>query len=95
MVIMPDYFRGFAANTMKNQTEFLKENSNWNSTSTKPNLKEDFLEVKEYGKKLKCKTFGSIGTCWGTYPVIRMSEDVEIKAGISMHPSHPNLIGTM
>ena len=27
----------------------------------------------------------------GTYPVIRMSEDFDIKAGISMHPSHPNV----
>ena len=88
---MPDYFRGLAANTLKNPKEFLKSNSDWNGQ-----LKEDFLKVKEYGKNLnpKCKTFGTIGTCWGTYPVIRMSEDVEIKVGISMHPSHPNVIGT-
>ena len=91
MVIMPDYYRGFAANTLQNPKEFLKNNSDWNGQ-----LKEDFLKVKEYGKNLNpnCETFGSIGTCWGTYPVIRMSEDVEIKAGISMHPSHPPIIGT-
>ena len=87
---MPDYYRGFAANTLQNPKEFLKNNSDWNGQ-----LKEDFLKVKEYGKNLNpnCETFGSIGTCWGTYPVIRMSEDVEIKAGISMHPSHPPIIG--
>ena len=46
-----------------------------------------------YSKELGCKSFGAIGTCWGTYPVIRMSESVDIKAGISMHPSHPNIMG--
>jgi dienelactone hydrolase len=40
-------------------------------------------------------TFGAIGTCWGTYVVIRMSEDVDVKAGISMHLSHPNVAGLL
>ncbi len=29
-----------------------------------------------------------IGTCWGSYPVVKLSADVAFKAGVSMHPSH-------
>ena len=34
-------------------------------------LQLDFLNVLEYLKNQGCKTIGTIGTCWGTYPVIR------------------------
>ena len=32
--------------------------------------------------------FDFIGTCWGTYLVVKLSSYVDLKAGISMHPSH-------
>ena len=32
--------------------------------------------------------FDFIGTCWGTYVVVKLSSYVDLKAGISMHPSH-------
>ncbi len=32
------------------------------------------------------------GTCWGTYPVIKLSALPEFKAGVSAHPSHPNIM---
>ena len=55
-------------------------------------LQQDFLNVLDFLKKQGCESIGSIGTCWGTYPVIRMSSYPDIKAGISMHPSHPGVI---
>ena len=88
MTLIPDYYRGTfvdPSKTPRDQTvQFLKDKSDWDGY-----LKDDWLNVKDYAKRQGCKTFGGIGTCWGTYVVIRMSEDVEVKAGISMHPSHP------
>ena len=55
-------------------------------------LQQDFLNVLKFLKKQGCESIGSIGTCWGTYPVIAMSSHPDIKAGISMHPSHPGVI---
>merc|ERR1712079_339535 len=48
MVIMPDYYRGFAANTLQNPKEFLKNNSDWNGQ-----LKEDFFESKGIWERFK------------------------------------------
>ncbi len=91
MVLLPDYYRGTFIDPSQAPPQetvaFIKEQSDWNGR-----LGRDFLAVKQYGQDLGCKNFGSIGTCWGSYPVIRMSEDVDVKAGISMHPSHPNLL---
>ena len=84
---MPDYYRGGSGALAKDKAAFFKTMS-WDAQ-----LKSDFEIVKTFGKQYGCQTFGSIGTCWGTYPVVRMSEDTEVKAGISMHPSHPNIIG--
>ena len=58
----------------------------------KGRLQQDFLNVLEFLKKQGCQSIGSIGTCWGSYPVIRMSSHPDIKAGISMHPSHPGVM---
>ena len=32
-----------------------------------------------------------IGFCWGSYPVLRLSAYPQIKAGVSIHPSHPKI----
>ena len=84
---MPDYYRGGSGALAEDKPAFFKTMS-WDTQ-----LKSDFQKVKSFGKQYGCQNFGSIGTCWGTYPVVRMSEDTEVKAGISMHPSHPNIIG--
>ena len=70
--------------------------STWNFHNhvyfVKGRLQQDFLNVLEFLKKQGCQSIGSIGTCWGSYPVIRMSSHPDIKAGISMHPSHAGVI---
>ncbi len=40
-------------------------------------------------------SFRFVGTCWGTYMTVRLSSYVEVKAGISMHPSHSPVIGML
>ena len=35
------------------------------------------------------------GTCWGSYMVVRLSSYPEVKAGVSMHPSHSAIIGAL
>ena len=41
-----------------------------------------------YAEEHGCKTFGAIGTCWGSYMVVRMAAHPKMLAGVSMHPSH-------
>ena len=41
-----------------------------------------------YAEGNGCKTFGAIGTCWGSYLVVRMAAHPKMLAGVSMHPSH-------
>ena len=39
--------------------------------------------------------FDFIGTCWGSYLVVKLSSDVDFKAGLSMHPSHTAICAMM
>jgi len=84
-VIMPDYYRGTFQDPAKPGTvEFLKKETNWSK------LQEDWEEkIHPYAVESKgAETFGAIGTCWGSYMTIRLSTYPEVKAGVSMHPSH-------
>ena len=47
-----------------------------------------------YAEGHGCKTFGAIGTCWGSYMVVRLAADPKMKAGVSMHPSHSPIMAT-
>jgi len=91
LVILPDYYRGsFHIPWLPGGKEFLEQNSNWTSLSS------DFDLVKEFAETKGAETYGAIGTCWGTYPTIRLSTLPEFKAGVSMHPSHSpvmNILG--
>jgi len=91
MVIIPDYYRGKICDVTKENLDtimtFLKTESVWDGK-----LKEDWEKsVCPYATKNGAISFGTIGFCWGSYPVIRLSADPRIKAGVSMHPSHPKV----
>jgi len=91
MVIIPDYYRGTICDVTKEEFEtimaFLRNESVWEGK-----LKEDWEKsICPYATENGAKSFGTIGFCWGSYPVIRLSADPRIKAGISMHPSHPKV----
>mgnify|MGYP001252335365 CR=1 FL=1 len=38
---------------------------------------------------------GAVGTCWGSYVVLRLAEDVGFQAGVSFHPSHSPIAGSI
>lgn len=84
MVAIPDYFRGnwqdpFASGTL----EFLQRTTRWS------NLKLDWdTKILPHIKKYQVKKIGTLGTCWGSYMVVRLSAIVDICCGVSIHPSH-------
>jgi len=91
-VLIPDYYRGetaekhFMTGTLP---KFIKQQTVWE------NLKRDWEEgVLPYAEDHGCKTFGAIGTCWGSYMVVRLAADPKMKAGVSMHPSHSPIMAT-
>jgi dienelactone hydrolase len=82
-VVLPDDYRGtFQIPWLPGGQEFVKRESNWTA------LQSDWLLVKEFAESNGAVTFGAIGTCWGTYPTVRLSSLPEFKAAVSMHPSH-------
>jgi dienelactone hydrolase len=85
-VIMPDYYRGTfadpAVETPENLGAFIKKNTNWTV------LESDAKKVLAHAKSNGAKVFGAIGTCWGSYPTVKMCAWEEFKCGVSMHPSH-------
>jgi len=92
LVLMPDYYRGSLCDPTKDGDKlpgFLKDQTKWES-----NLKVDWeKKVKPLAEKLGAKSYGAVGTCWGSYMVLRLCENVEFKAGVSFHPSHSPISG--
>ena len=88
MVIIPDYF-GNGSSIIPwypNATELIKEQSDWT------NLEKTWKEIIfPYAESNGAKKFGVLGTCWGTYLVMRLSSDPKVSAGISWHPSHTQI----
>lgn len=84
LVALPDYFRGtFQDPTQPGAKEFLARVSNWT------NLEADWrLRLRPYLADRGVTSFGTIGTCWGTYVTVKLSTLPEFSAGVSMHPSH-------
>lgn len=91
MVVMPDYFRGKSQDpTLPGAKDFLMEETQW------PKLKKDIeSHVLPWAKEQGAKIFGAIGTCWGSYVVLRISSHPDFKAGVSFHPSHTILMSLM
>merc|ERR1712200_261596 len=86
LVIMPDFYRGDMCDPAAEPDRiggYIKDVTKW------PSLKLDWeKKVKPYAEKNGAKTYGSVGTCWGSYVVLRLAEDVGFNAGVSFHPSH-------
>jgi len=90
LVVMPDYYRDgrFQDPTKPGTMEFLKEHTQWSK------LKKDVDDVVlPFAEGLGAKSFGAIGTCWGSYMVVRLGAYPDFKAGVSMHPSHSPISG--
>jgi len=89
-VIIPDWFRGINMPAggfldpatipwMVNVTNATRIVEDWEKVVL------PYIEELAPGAKI-----GLIGTCWGSYPVMQLSQFSNIAAGISMHPSHPS-----
>jgi len=91
-VLVPDWFRGnnmpggwFGPDT----PAWLAERTNWT------NILADWETViYPFLSKQSPSSIGLIGTCWGSYPVVRLSMLGTVNAGVSMHPSHDRLLET-
>jgi len=91
MVIIPDFYRGtWRDPTAADVVQFIKDETNWDK------LKKD-LEgiVLPFAKSKGASSLGALGTCWGSYMVVRECAYAQFKAGVSWHPSHPPLIGLL
>lgn len=75
---------------------FLFSSDNFLNVSRKMPQKKDWEDVVlPYAMDHGCTTFGAIGTCWGSYMVVRMSSHPLISAGVSMYPSHSPIMKVM
>lgn len=86
MVILPDYYRGFFITpTDPGLVDHIKKYSY-------SELEPDVNRVLTFARSRGANTFGSVGTCWGSFLVIKLSAFPDFKAGVSMHPSHPKMM---
>jgi len=88
LVLIPDYYgNGEGKNPMSDPfpeiVEFIKPRTSWDKLS-----KDWHEKIRPYAEKHGAKRFGAIGTCWGTYMVLRLSGLPDFYAGVSWHPSH-------
>jgi len=94
LVVMPDYYRGSLCDPTTDGERlpaFIQEQTKWES-----NLKNDWeKKIRPFAEKLGAKTYGAVGTCWGSYVVLRLCDDVCFKGGVSFHPSHSPIAGMM
>ena len=88
-VIMPDYYRGTSYGT-----------AGWTTAEDKAvwsNLRQDWEgKIHPYAVESKgAESFGTIGTCWGSYMTIRLSSYPMVVAGVSMHPAHSEIMAKL
>ena len=89
MVILPDYYRGGCiAATDPGLGDFIKY---YDYAKLEPDVNRVIAFAREKGAEI----FGSVGTCWGSYLVMKYSSFPDFKAGISIHPSHSRMCGVL
>jgi len=90
-VLVPDWFRG---DNIPGGNFFGPQTPAWSISVTNwTNIQSDWTNViLPYLQDQSPSSIGLIGTCWGSYPVVRLSMFDDISAGVSMHPSHDKLL---
>merc|ERR1712062_565271 len=85
LVVLPDYFRSdtFPEEGLIEMGEFMCKYTNWEK------LKYDIDEVViPYLRVNGATKFGTVGTCWGGYNIIKLSEYTQCLFAIGFHASH-------
>jgi len=92
LVLLPDWFRGTWQDPFEPAgiPEFLNRTTQWDKI-----LSDFHALVEPLATERGATTFGSVGTCWGSYPVVRFSALPNFNAGVSAHPSHSRLCQAM
>jgi len=94
LVIMPDFYRGTWRDpsdpAATDVVQFIRDQTNWDKLK-----KEVDNIVLPFAKSKGAKSFGSLGTCWGSYMVMRLSSYDQFAAGASWHPSHSPIGGLL
>jgi dienelactone hydrolase len=87
LVVMPDYFRGRTADT-EDWKGLAIDHANWKA------MADDFKTTLDYilANGGQAGHIGTIGFCWGTWPVVKQSSYPEIAGGAHCHPSHPGIV---
>jgi len=83
LVILPDWYRGkiYESDSMDKLVAFVKEETKWDD------MRKIWEEkIKPFANANGAQVFGAIGTCWGTYPVLKLNALEEFKVGVHMHP---------
>jgi len=87
LVVLPDWFRGTWQDPFQpGIPEFLARTTQWDKI-----LSDWERLVRPLAVESGAGTFLTVGTCWGSYPVLRFSSLNDFKAGISIHPSHTKI----
>jgi len=91
LVIMPDFYRGtWRDPTAPDVVEYIKDQTTWSK------LQQDLDKiVLPFAKSKGATSLGALGTCWGSYMVVRECGYDQFKAGVSWHPSHSPIMGLM
>ena len=73
----------------KDTMDFIKTRTMWQKLSSDWETK-----IKPFAEKHGAKRYGAIGTCWGTYMVLKLCslEGQGFRAGVSWHPSHTAIV---
>jgi len=89
LVVIPDYYRGtWRDPTAPDVVQFIKDNTSWDK------LRVDIDNiVLPFVKSKGATRIAAIGTCWGSYLVLRLGAYPEVVAGASWHPSHSPIAG--
>lgn len=89
LVVLPDYYRGtWISKQDPLLGDFIKS---FDFAKLEPDLERVMSFVRGKG----CTSVGAVGTCWGSYVVLKLSSYteynriIEYKCGVSIHPSHP------
>jgi len=84
LAVVPDFFGANALSDLSQVGGWIKQ---WTWDRIGPQIDTIVHHLQAHG----FTKLGSVGFCWGTWPVFVTSASGNFSAGVSFHPSHPRL----